>query len=144
MVSRTPGPSVESKSSLSVPRFRDEAQRLRRDAERFTGAQVRRQMLAVAAQDDVLAKREEHQPRWSQWSGCTARPRPLDLLDPRATNGNLLDVLDAPLILLRRRDRQFRPKPRQLSVKNRPKLPAVVSDACERLGHRHAGRTAAT
>jgi 4'-phosphopantetheinyl transferase EntD len=63
MVSLTPEPSVGSKASLSVQHFRGEARRVRRDAERITGDAIRRQMLDVAAQYDVLAEGEERQPR---------------------------------------------------------------------------------
>jgi hypothetical protein len=63
MVSPTPDPSAGSKASLSVQRLRGEAQRVRRDAERITGAETRRQLLDVAAQYEVLAEGEERQPR---------------------------------------------------------------------------------
>ena len=63
MVSRPAEPSVGSKASSSVQRLRNEARRVRRDAERITGENTRRQMLDVAAQYDVLAEGEERQPR---------------------------------------------------------------------------------
>jgi hypothetical protein len=62
-MSPTPEPSEGSKASLSVQRLRDEARRVRRDAERITGEETRRQMLDVAAQYDGLAEGEERQPR---------------------------------------------------------------------------------
>jgi hypothetical protein len=63
MVSLPPEPSEGSKASLSVQLFRKEASRIRRDAERVTGEEIRRQMLDIAAQYDVLAESEERQPR---------------------------------------------------------------------------------
>lgn len=62
-VSLTPEPSRGSKASLSVQHFRDEARRVRRDAAHFTSTEIRRQMLDVAAQYDVLAEGEDRRPR---------------------------------------------------------------------------------
>jgi hypothetical protein len=44
-------------------RLRNEAWRVRRDADRITDEKIRRQMLDVAAQYDVLAETEERRPR---------------------------------------------------------------------------------
>jgi len=62
-VSLIPEPSRGSKAPLSVQRFRGEASRIRRDAKRITGDKIRRQMLDVAAQYEVLAEGEERQLR---------------------------------------------------------------------------------
>ena len=55
-------PSVGSNASFSIQRLRGEASRIRRDAERITDEEIRRQMHDVAAQYDVLAEIEERQP----------------------------------------------------------------------------------
>jgi hypothetical protein len=44
-------------------RLRDEASRVRRDAERITDEKIRGQLLNIAAQYDRLAESVEHRPR---------------------------------------------------------------------------------
>jgi len=66
MVSLSPvtvQPTERSELPFSAQRLRDEARRIRHDAAYFTGTEIRRQMLNVAAQYDVLAEGEERRPR---------------------------------------------------------------------------------
>jgi len=59
----SPHPRPIRRIESSVQCLRDEARRIRRDAERITGEETRRQMLDVAAQYEDLAEGEERQPR---------------------------------------------------------------------------------
>jgi hypothetical protein len=52
-----------SEQPLYAQRLRDEAWRVRRDAERITDEKIRRQLLDIAVQYDVLAETEERRPR---------------------------------------------------------------------------------
>ena len=54
---------MRSDAPANAPRYREEARRIRRDAERITDEKTRRQMLDVAAQYDRLADALEGEPR---------------------------------------------------------------------------------
>jgi hypothetical protein len=66
MVSLSPVTAEQTGRSEQPPyaqRLRDEAWRVRRDAERVTDDKIRDQLLDIAAQYDVLAESAERQPR---------------------------------------------------------------------------------
>jgi hypothetical protein len=55
--------TARSEQRPYAQRLRDEAWRVRRDAEHITDEKIRRQLDDIAAQYDVLAESEERRPR---------------------------------------------------------------------------------
>jgi hypothetical protein len=54
---------MRSEPAPNVQRYREEARRIRRDADRFKSESIRRQVLDIAAQYDKLAENLEREPR---------------------------------------------------------------------------------